>query len=323
MFSLSTNYPAYKKQIILFIFFSCLRYVGCAQQAPRFSQYPYVNYLLNPAMSGTKPYSEFKAGTRAQWAGVQGAPGTSFLSFNSKRLGKSYKNAPSFYKDHSIGALIMSDSNTLISDIYLSVSYAYHMQITESLVLSTGMSIGFIQSTFNRKNVTVTNPNDPLIARIQDRMRPDLSLGFWLYSPNFYVGISGLNLLESGEQADELISYPRHAFVTGAYMLKTKNFDIIPSVLLYAVPNLDVLSYQADANLLVKTGNINFGASYRQLSDIVVMFGVNFYQKKFMVSYSYDYSNLTNNIQKGSHELVLTYRIIESTKMPCPSIDFF
>ena len=67
-----------KKWLLLLIL--CLNVRLYAQQRPQYSQYLLNSYLLNPALSGIENYTDVKLGYRQQWAGLQDAPKTAFVS---------------------------------------------------------------------------------------------------------------------------------------------------------------------------------------------------------------------------------------------------
>ncbi len=65
---------------LLFIIFGLISSVGFSQQAPQYTQYTFTSSGYNPAFAGTTKCLSFKAGSRMQWVGMDGAPLTSFAS---------------------------------------------------------------------------------------------------------------------------------------------------------------------------------------------------------------------------------------------------
>ena len=51
-----------------------------AQQLPQLSQYQFNDYIINPAVAGSRPFFELRSGHRTQWVGIQDAPRTFTLS---------------------------------------------------------------------------------------------------------------------------------------------------------------------------------------------------------------------------------------------------
>ncbi|MFI5453507.1 type IX secretion system membrane protein PorP/SprF [Pedobacter sp. UC225_61] len=69
-----------KKSYYLIIFIIGISLSSFGQQRPQYTQYIFNNYLLNPALSGIENYTDFKAGYRKQWSGIEGAPQTTFAA---------------------------------------------------------------------------------------------------------------------------------------------------------------------------------------------------------------------------------------------------
>lgn len=53
-----------------------------SQQLPHFTQFMFNDYVLNPAVAGTKDYYQVRSNSRFQWAGIVDAPQTISLSMN-------------------------------------------------------------------------------------------------------------------------------------------------------------------------------------------------------------------------------------------------
>src|SRR5690606_4390647 len=54
--------------------------LGWAQQLPQLTQYQFNDYVINPAVAGSRPLFEIRSGHRYQWVGIQDAPRTFTLS---------------------------------------------------------------------------------------------------------------------------------------------------------------------------------------------------------------------------------------------------
>src|SRR5215211_7809312 len=69
-----------------------------AQQRPHYTQYILNNYILNPALTGIENYTDVKISGRDQWAGLQGAPRTMYLSIHAPLGKKDYKTSATSYQ---------------------------------------------------------------------------------------------------------------------------------------------------------------------------------------------------------------------------------
>ncbi|EJF10469.1 hypothetical protein O71_08922 [Pontibacter sp. BAB1700] len=60
--------------------------------------------------------------------------------------------------------------------------------------MSAGVAAGLVRNTINSSELEFTNPAEPLIGGGQVNQNVlDLSLGLWVYSRNFSVGLAGLS----------------------------------------------------------------------------------------------------------------------------------
>src|SRR5665647_660894 len=68
---------------IAFVFFSFFISVMVLSQAkPFYTQYILNNYILNPGVTGIENYTDVKLSYRNQWAGINGAPVTTYFSIH-------------------------------------------------------------------------------------------------------------------------------------------------------------------------------------------------------------------------------------------------
>lgn len=315
-----------------------------AQQKPQYSQYTLNNYLLNPAISGIENYGDVKLGTRHQWSGLEGAPQSYYATFHIPinmdassayrgRGGQMAKESTTKRSNvhrrprphHGIGAMAMSTKTGPLKRGTLSVSYAYHQPITRDLRLSAGVAPGLIQYSLDPASVKVVNPNDPAIldGRINE-VKFDLSMGVWLYSQNFYLGVAGAQLvpskreyISSGSAEYNNGQLQKHYFTTAGYRLDVSPYvSVIPSVMVkLAQPS----PASVDASVKVMySSRVWAGASYRHNESVAAMAGINI-NHLFDIAYSYDASTSPlAQANAGSHEVVLGLKLRNARKILCP-----
>src|SRR5690606_41381956 len=51
-----------------------------AQQQPQYTMYMANNFILNPAVAGIEDYTDGQLSYRAQWVGIEDAPGTAYAT---------------------------------------------------------------------------------------------------------------------------------------------------------------------------------------------------------------------------------------------------
>jgi len=336
------------KLLIAFIF-------GCgvaaqAQQKPYYTQYILNNYILNPALSGIENYTDLKLSYRNQWAGINGAPQTTYMSVQGPINKQDYRTTPtsfqipgenprgeSYWEDYTaaqphsgIGMIIMDDKTGYIDRTSVYGTYAYHMGVSARTSLALGFMGGFTNVSLDRSKIdwATLDPNDPAIGYYNGELKkftPEVGAGLWLYSRDYFIGASVLNIIpgkakfvESGDYGSSFV--PQY-FLTGGYrMLIGGDMSLLPSVLIQAVP-----SEPLQVHLNVKLQYMDlvwFGGSYR-FSDLLggyaAMAGVNI-SNTFNVGYAYDLST-TSRLQTytgGTNEIIIGFLINNKYGDTCP-----
>ncbi|MGB8193955.1 MAG: type IX secretion system membrane protein PorP/SprF [Chitinophagaceae bacterium] len=323
--------------------------VLAAQQKPHYSQYILNNYVLNPAISGIENYTDIKLSHRSQWQGIEGAPQTTYLTFHMP-LGKSdyrttatsysmdgenprgnayWENYTSAAPHHGIGAVILRDRAGFLSRTTASLSYAYHIGISPQTSISAGFQAGIssISLDADKINWAALDPNDPAVGvnnGLIRKLNPELGAGIWLYSADYFLGASVLNLVPgkvsfaANEQQGDY--YKPHFFITAGYrFLLSDDLNIIPSIMAKYIAPLPV---QPELNVKLQYRDLGWiGGSYRlkdQLGGWAAMAGFNV-NNIFNVGYAYELT--TSGLQtysRGTHELMIGFLIGNTYGDSCP-----
>ena len=330
-------------KIFLVLFF--VGFYVKAQQRPQYTQYILNNYVINPALSGIESYIDARAANRRQWVGLENAPETSYFTvqmpigksndwgsltatsaYGENPLGRSYKedyqaSAP----HHGIGMIVVNDKTGPLSSTVFNLTYAYHLGLAAKLNMSFGVGAGFNKTNLNTNNITLEDPNDLAIAQsgLISRIKPDVNVGIWLYSVDFFVGASVQQLMPQTLSFSDSSSYNTgktvpHLFTTAGYKLwLNDDVTLIPSVMIKKV-NPAPISLDANLKLTFKD-RIWIGASYRKNDSFSGMLGFNV-SSFFSVGYSYDATtSALNTVSKGSHEIVIGLLLNNLYKVTCPS----
>ncbi|RNI31006.1 PorP/SprF family type IX secretion system membrane protein [Rufibacter latericius] len=326
------------QKVLFCCFFFWLPFLAKAQQRPQHTQYMLNNYLLNPALTGIEDYLDLKLSSRTQWAGIEGAPLTFYLSGHSK-LGLNHPSSISKTADakqgdfapspeqygnyrkhkphHGVGGCVLYDRIGPFVQTEVNATYAYHLWLTKELKLSGGASVGFLRQSFRSNQVTFADPAD-LVNTGRSSFTPNFSVGLWLYSQKFYVGASAYQLLGKELYSQENSKTLPHYFVTGAYKLNlTPEVALVPSVLIKWVQPLPV---SLDLNVKASYDNrFWLGGSYRQGESFSGMAGLTL-NSLFEVSYSHDFGTAAvSRASAGSHELLLGIRLLNHRQPTSPS----
>ncbi|HEX8022756.1 type IX secretion system membrane protein PorP/SprF [Mucilaginibacter sp.] len=319
-----------------------------AQQRPQYTQYVFNNYLLNPALSGIENYTDVKLGYRSQWTGLDGAPVTSYFSVNApignrflqgdatafpaggglNPSSRSYtQNYMAAEPHHGVGLTVVSDKTGPITQTNIDATYAYHLGLTETLNLAVGVSAGVSHNIIDKSKLTYVDQNDPTINSIAgSQWKPDLGIGVWAYSSNYFFGASVQQILPqnlyvtTSTTAVQNKTVP-HYFVTGGVKLfVSDDITLMPSALLKFIAPVPVTF---DVNMKMSfRDKFWIGGSYRRNDSYAALVGFNL-NSLINVGYSYDFTtSALNTVSHGSHEIVLGILLNNRYKVTCPQHTF-
>jgi type IX secretion system PorP/SprF family membrane protein len=319
-----------------------------AQQRPQYTQYVFNNYLLNPALSGIENYTDVKLGYRSQWTGLEGAPVTSYFSVNApignrflqgdatafpaggglNPSSRSYtQNYMAAEPHHGVGLMVVSDKTGPITQTNIDATYAYHLGLTETLNLAVGVSAGVSHNIIDKSKLTYVDQNDPTINSIAGaQWKPDLGVGVWAYSSNYFFGASVQQILPqnlyvtTSTTAVQNKTVP-HYFVTGGVKLfVSDDITLMPSALLKFIAPVPV-TFDVNMKMSFKD-RFWIGGSYRRNDSYAALVGFNL-SSLINVGYSYDFTtSALNTVSHGSHEIVLGILLNNRYKVTCPQHTF-
>lgn len=340
------------KKILSLCLMNVLLLTAAAQQKPYYTQYILNNYLINPAIAGIESYIDVKASYRNQWSGIDGAPVSTYLSIQGP-LGHSdvvRQTATSFSRNganmtgkgnvdgvvsndqHSgAGLIIMNDKTGYINRFSFYGSYAYHKPINSNTSLALGFRAGFNSVSIDKTKITWEDDfpeNDAAIdGGASSKLLPELGAGLWLYSKDYFVGLSALNIipgkakfgLDSSKYGS---SYSPHFFASAGYKFYNDGGDlsVLPSVTFQAISPYPV---QIHANVKLQVQDIFWiGGSYRfsdQLGGFAGMLGFNI-SNTFNLGYSYDAATTSRlrTFAGNTHEIVLGFLLNNKYGDSCP-----
>lgn len=313
-----------------------------AQQKPQYTQYIFNQYLLNPALSGIENYLDFKVGYRKQWSGITDAPQTSFVSAHwalgdnqlwsnaltsfpeqtgnpmDRNYMQNYMSSPSH---HGMGLTAVLDKTGPIKRLDANVTYAYHLQLSNDFNLSAGIAAGISSISLDVNALTFDTPIDPIMNRaLINQVKPDLSIGLWLYGARMFAGVSVQQILPqklsfTGDNNYNMGKEVPHYFATGGYKFFVDDeISAIPSVMIKYVSPTPV-SFDLNMKLAFKD-KIWLGGSYRRDDSFAAMAGFNI-GKMVNLTYSYDFTtSQLNQVSNGSHEIVLGLLLNNIYKVP-------
>ena len=340
-----------RKLLIIPVLLLCLQVMG--QQRPHYTQYILNNYILNPALSGIENYTDVKISTRDQWVGLKGAPKTSYFSIQAP-IGKNdyrttstsfqvpgqnprgryyWENYTAAEPHHGIGLTVVNDRTGSFNRFTANATYAYHLGLSPTTNLSAGFSAGITNVSIDKHKQDfngIGDPYDPAtgaaISGELNRIRPDLGVGLWLYSKNFFLGFSAQQIIPqklSFSDDATFISKGRlipHLFLTGGYrVMAGEDVNIIPSFMVKYVQGSSKYNFQPEVNLKTQYRDLFWlGGSYRYKDGFAGMAGINV-SNTFNVGYAYDITtSALNTVSRGTHELLVGFIIGNKYSEACP-----
>jgi len=297
-----------KLAIISILLLSCVLKVS-SQTDPLYTQFMTNPFLINPAIAGTYPYYQVIANSRLQWTIMPDPPINNVISMFG----------PSVSMPMGYGGYISHETWGLTSKTTLMGTYSYYYPIAEDLKIAMGLALGVMQ--YKIEGSDNYGEWDPVYqGQTFTKFAPDASIGVYLYSSIYHVGISSTHLLgnklEIGEQADTITGLSRltrHFYLHGGYKyMINREMAIEPTIIIRQSPSTPV---QVDVNARFWYGKrqwdrtkVWLGVSFRSQDAVNIIAGVTI-KRKIEIGYSYDIGvNKLRTAHYGTHELMLGFK---------------
>lgn len=283
------------KRNMLFVLLSIVGSVAYGQSDIFLTQQWFSRINMNPAATGNSNNVNVFLLNRQQWVGFDDAPRTTVL------------NAHSYFNtiQSGLGMSLMFDKLGISHQtVDAMLSYAYHIDLTDEILLSMGLSGGVYNSNWDPNKHTFSEPPDGgILNEKSSRTIPDFNSGMEISAYGITLGASITHLLNSspdnGEKGRELYAYVRYRRSID------RNIDLVPGIMY----RNDNSSHFFDFNV---TGYYQkkywAGLSFRPNHALAVMMGMEY--GMFRVGYAYDRSiGVTSSLAVNTHEIMLSVRI--------------
>jgi type IX secretion system PorP/SprF family membrane protein len=256
---------------------------------------------INPAATGNSNNIDVFLLNRQQWTGFDNAPKTSVL------------NAHSYFNtiQSGLGLSLMFDRIGVSHEtVDATLSYAYHIDLADEVLLSLGLSGGIYNSQWDPKKNSMSEEDDPeLLTDKSSRTTPDFDAGFELNAYGMTFGASGTHLINS---RDTYTGKPGRAFYAYARyrMAIDRNFEVAPSIMYHNSNRSNFFDLNVTGWYRKKYWA---GLSFRPNNAFAVMLGAEI--NMFRVGYAYDRSvGATSSLAANTHEIMLSVRIQKPKK---------
>jgi len=277
-----------------------------AQYDAMFTQYMFNEMFINPAYAGYKDALSVTAMHRQQWIGFEGRPITTSVTIHS----------PLYQGRMGLGLSYLNEKFGVTNRNLIYISYAYRVKTGTKGRLCFGLMGGIHVQNEKLADLAITDPGDPHFStNTGNVITPNFGFGMLYLTDKFFVGLSIPRLIDDqletnsyGNVLKKIAIRPAkfHYYLTvGRIFEISESFKLKPQLMVQAVINAPIV-FDLNLNALIKE-RLWVGVSYRSLSDISGIIGVNVLPQ-FMLSYSYDYSlSKLNSVSGGSHEIGLSY----------------
>jgi len=283
---------------------------AAAQQDAQYTQFMYNKLAFNPAVAGLPESTEFQVSARQQWLGLNEAPSSQMLTFNT----------PLTFAGTGVGARLNRVTIGLEQQYNVEGSYAYRIPLSRGTRLGLGVSASarYFNIEYDRARPTQGGGVDTAIpTATASKVVPNFGAGIYVDGPAYYVGFSLPRLLKNnidlGEEEAIISREARHFYFTGGVTFKlSEKLKLEPQFLAKFVSGAP---FDADFNVTAYVGeNLFTGISYRLGGNGIGesasgLAGIYINEHISMcLAYDLGLSDLKSS-QSGSVELVATYSI--------------
>lgn len=295
---------------ILLVVGLLLNYDAQAQQDPQYTQYMYNTMSINPGYTGSKGYASLTLLGRTQWVGIDGAPETQTLSYQT----------PLGYSNVGLGFNLIKDALGPSEEIYLDANISYAIQTSEKGNLAFGLRLGGRTLNIDWSKGNFQNPDVVFNQNIDNRFLPSIGAGFYYYTDKAYFGLSVPNFLRTDHYDDliESVAAERlHYFLIAGYVFDlSEELKFKPAAIAKIVTGAP-LSIDISANFLFND-RFTAGLAYRWDDSISGLINVQV-NNRLQIGYAYDLTTSNyRNYNSGTHEVMLVYDILRQPRIKSP-----
>ncbi|UXP31858.1 type IX secretion system membrane protein PorP/SprF [Reichenbachiella agarivorans] len=283
-----------------------------AQDQRVYSQFFMNPYVLNSAYVGSTGYTTAFGVYRQQWMGLEGAPSSAHISFNTP-----------LENNLSIGAMASNDKMGAINTSAAKATAGYLLQLDKKQYLRIGFSFGGGYTSYD-----LEPGNDPTLAALAGSGTSFImaDLGASYYYKDLNVGISIPNLLgrnvvsTDGFSQVELKSYENIMLQANYRYLVNRDLVLEPHVI-YRFSTVNMPQFEVAA--IAHIGHVVWaGLNYRQQYGMAALLGFKI-QETWALGFSYEYGNTElEGFSSGSLEVSLGYNIGKKKKNQKQAISF-
>ncbi|WP_435261483.1 PorP/SprF family type IX secretion system membrane protein [Tenacibaculum sp. nBUS_03] len=295
--------------ILLLVFSS---YIVNGQQDPQYTQYMFNTMSVNPAYVGSKGHTMINVLARTQWVGIDGAPDTQTLSYDT----------PLGYSGVGLGVNLVNDAIGPSNETYIDANVSYTVRTSEEGNLAFGLKLGGRFFSVDWSKGVFRDGNDRSLNENISKFLPTIGAGVYYYKSNWYLGLAVPNLLRTEHYDDVsnggVVATERmHYFLIGGYVFDLSDSIKFKPAVLSKIVSGAPLSLDVSANFLFNN-KFRLGAAWRWDDSISALLGFQI-NESLQIGYAYDLTTSNySNYNSGTHEVMLRYEIFKEQKMKSP-----
>ncbi|MEQ3498623.1 type IX secretion system membrane protein PorP/SprF [Tenacibaculum sp. SSH1-16] len=283
-----------------------------AQQDPQYTQYMYNTMSVNPAYAGSSGHTIINALARTQWVGIEGAPDTQTLSFDT----------PLGFSGVGLGINLTNDRIGPANEIFLDINASYTVRTSDEGNLAFGLKLGTRHLNVDWNKGIVKDRDDKSLTGNINRFLPTIGAGIYYYTSNWYLGAAIPNFINTdhyddsnngGDVAKERI----HLFLIGGYVFDLNESIKFKPAFLTKVVNGAPLSLDVSANFLFNE-KFTAGIAWRWDDSISALIGLQA-SRNLHIGLAYDLTTSNySNYNSGTYELMIKWEIFKELAMKSP-----
>ena len=299
-----------KKLFFIIVIFYCND--SQSQQIVQYSNYLENAFYLNPSVSYLGKNS-LNLIYRNQWRGFEGAPKTTFLSYQSSLAHSKDVKSSSF---SNFGGFIQNENIGAFRSFKFNFSYSYSFLLSSNWRLSFGSFLGFQQLGLDVTSMNLFDSNDPIIGVSNySFLFPDFSMGLTLSNNNNFFGISAKQVFQNkwiDITTSDMSTNSASFVLMVAKKLEISKITILPNFMLdftgFFRPKI-IAGLHVDYNKLLK-----LGVALRNENTVLAQFGIKL-SKNLQFCYAHDFSFSNILLESlNSNEFMIRYLSIINEK---------
>lgn len=283
-----------------------------AQQDPQYTQYMYNTMSVNPAYAGSSGHTIINALARTQWVGVEGAPDTQTLSFDT----------PLGFSGVGLGINLTNDRIGPANEIFLDINASYTVRTSDEGNLAFGLKLGGRHLNVDWSKGLVKDRDDKSLTGNINKLLPTIGAGIYYYTSNWYLGAAIPNFISTDHYDDsnnggDIAKERIHLFLIGGYVFNLNESIKFKPAFLTKIVSGAPLSLDVSANFLFNE-KFTAGIAWRWDDSISALIGLQA-SRNLHIGLAYDLTTSNySNYNSGTYELMIKWEIFKEPAMKSP-----